>query len=66
MGVWSRVLYNTTILIIKKINKMENKMDNKIEFSLQFGGFYHSVHSDILDNEFKTIANKHNVNILIY
>ena len=34
---------------------MENKMDNKIEFSLQFGGFYHSVHSDILDNELEYI-----------
>ena len=34
---------------------MDNKMDNKIEFSLQFGGFYHSVHSDILDNELEYI-----------
>lgn len=30
---------------------INNPLINKIEFSLQFGGFYDSVHSGILDNE---------------
>ena len=30
-------------------------MENKIEFNLQFGGFYHSIHSDVLDNELEYI-----------
>ena len=30
-------------------------MENKKEFCLQFGGFYHSIHSNILDNELEYI-----------
>jgi hypothetical protein len=29
--------------------------EKKIEFSLQFGGFYHSIHSDVLDSELECI-----------